>query len=238
MLMILRLNWLMYAKAAALAAFGWLVSTQLEGPSKWAAIAAAALPVFWTASSLAASWWIYDRARIYELGWLHRTPGKWLTLHNGLDGITGTLRSLYPSLEGQTLDIFDPYEMTEPSILEVRRQMNQSTDHQTNWRYLPGANQSYDTVFLVFTAHELRRWESRQRLFLEIQRVLKDDGRIVLVEHLRDWNNFAAFGPGAFHFYSKRAWLASTAPAGLELLEDRRITPFVHALEFGKLCVR
>ena len=126
--------------------------------------------------------------------------------------------------------------MTEPSILEARRQLHQPAERQTNWRYLPAANQTYDTIFLAFTAHEFRRAEARDRLFIESQRVLRDDGRLILVEHLRDTNNFAVFGPGALHFFSKQEWLRSTAPAGLILINDQPITPFVHVLEFGKRC--
>jgi len=125
--------------------------------------------------------------------------------------------------------------MTEPSVHEARRGLHRSTAHQTNWRYLPASNQAYDTVFIVFTAHEFRRAEARERLFIEVQRVLRDSGRVVLVEHLRDANNFAVFGPGVFHFLSRRAWMKSTKPAGLLMLNDTRITPFVHVFTFRKL---
>jgi hypothetical protein len=242
MLLILRLNWQMYVKAAVLATFGLLAARQFEGTPKVAILLAVASTTFWTATSLAASWWIYDRSRIYELRWLDAAltpaPSKWLNLHNGLDEMDASLHHRYPASTGQTLDIFDPMEMSAPSILEARKHLHQSVARQTNWRHLPAANQTYDTVFIVFTAHEIRRPAARERLFIEAQRVLRDDGRIVLVEHLRDTSNFAVFGPGAFHFLSRRAWLNSTKPAGLALLNEVRITPFVHAFVFGKECAR
>ena len=58
----------------------------------------------------------------------------------------------------------------------------------------------------------------------------------MVVEHLRDPFNFAVFGPGAFHFLSRRNWVESTKPAGLVVLSEQRITPFVHAFVLGKQC--
>ncbi len=178
---------------------------------------ALASTVFWTTTSLAASWWIYNRAHIFELGWLDsalgRSPGKWLNLHVGLDEIAPVLKARFHRESGLTLDI-----------------------QQANWRSLPAFNQSFDTVFLVLAANEFRRTEARERLFIEVQRVLRDDGRVVVVEHLRDVSNFAVFGPCALTFLSRSNWLRATRAAGLVVVNDRRITPFVHALVFGKQC--
>ena len=146
--------------------------------------------------------WIYDRARIFGLSWLDgvlgREPGRWLNLHAGLDEVGAVLRLRYPN--GESQDIFD----------------------QQSRRHLPAANQSYDTVFLVLTAHEFRKAEARERLFIEVQRVLRDSGRVVVVE--------------PWLFLTRRAWAKSTSPAGLVVLAERAITPFVRALVLGKQC--
>lgn len=240
MLMILRFNRLMYVKAAMFSGLGLFLAWQFDGLARLAILLAVASTMFWMGSSLAASWWIYDHERIFELGWLdaalRKAPGEWLNLHAGLDEIDAVLRARYPSAAGRTLDIFDPNEVTEPSLQHARRMLHQPLTRQTNWRFLPAGNQSCDTVLLVLAAHEFRRAEARKRLFIEIQRVLRDSGRLVVVEHLRDPFNFAVFGPGAFHFLSRRRWVESTRPAGLVVLDEVRITPFVRAFVFGKQC--
>jgi len=161
--MILRWNWPMYLKAFLLVTIGLVVCTQFDGLIRWAILCAVASTIFWSASSLAASWWIYDRSHIFDLKWMQGSPGHWLNLHNGLDEIDGVLKARYPSCTGDTLDIFDPNEMTEPSVHESRRGMHSKAD-QANWRYLPSSNQAYDTVFIVFTAHEFPRRSARAPL--------------------------------------------------------------------------
>jgi hypothetical protein len=54
------------------------------------------------------------------------------------------------------------------------------------------------------------------------------------VEHLRDWRNFIAFGPGFLHFFSARAWHRSAAAAALTLRRSESLTPFVRLFVFGR----
>ncbi len=57
--------------------------------------------------------------------------------------------------------------------------------------------------------------------------MLRDKGQILLVEHLRDWANFIAFGPGFLHFHSEQDWQRSISDSGLRVEQDFRVTPFV-----------
>ena len=80
----------------------------------------------------------------------------------------------------------------------------------------------------------LRRHDQRVSLFREIARVLNPGGEFVLIEHLRDWWNFSAFGPGFLHFFSRRGWRRAALESGLNLHGELAITPFVHVHVFRR----
>jgi hypothetical protein len=49
------------------------------------------------------------------------------------------------------------------------------------------------------------------------------------VEHLRDPANFLAYTIGFLHFYSRATWRAAFRGAGLHLLREQKLTPFISA---------
>ena len=98
----------------------------------------------------------------------------------------------------------------------------------------PLRDAEFETIFLIFVAHELRHRSARLRFFREVVRSLKPGGRVVLVEHLRDFNNFVAYGPGALHFFSRSEWLRVCSQAGLFSLAELSVTPFIRCLVFTK----
>ena len=64
-------------------------------------------------------------------------------------------------------------------------------------------------------------------MYAELHRVLKPNGKLVLVEHMRDLPNFMAYGPGFLHFLGRAEWLRLARGAGFEINHDLRVTPFV-----------
>ena len=96
------------------------------------------------------------------------------------------------------------------------------------------ASNSCDAIVVAFAAHELRDARTRELFFDELHRALAPHGRVILVEHVRDWANFAAFGPGVLHFQSRVEWLRLAAHAHLKVADERRITPFVMVLTVEK----
>jgi len=240
LLQILRYNQPVFAKTgmAALAAILAVVLLPMPRFVAVLATAATAAALLWSASSLLVSHWIYDRSPLREWDWLAglfpAPPRRWTSLHAGLDETFGALARIFPAEAGTVLDIYDPVEMTEPSIARARRLSLDRSAKPADFRSLPLPDGSQDAVFLIFAVHELRRPESRLRLFQEIARVLAPGGRAVLVEHLRDGRNFLAFGPGFLHFLPRREWLRVAAAAGLAVREERRVTPFVAVLVLEK----
>lgn len=238
---IVRFNWPFYVAATlilvagACAVFLFSMSPFLRTTS-FAVIAAAA---FWLIVSLLISHYVYDQAGIYSGLWIERalrvSPKRWASFHAGLDEFSGIIRNGFPDGEGLIVDFFDPNEMTEPSIKRARHSAKQSAESiKADFRALTLPDNELDVAFLFFSAHELREGDSRIKFFTELRRVLCANGEIILLEHLRDWPNFFAFGPGCFHFHSRRTWISTIKSSGFALLKEFTLTPFVRAFVLEK----
>lgn len=222
---IIRLNWPFYAVAGVvLIAWPLLHIHLLIGWLAWIAT------LWWVLASIGVSHWIYDRSPIADLSWLDAVldtpPRRWINVHAGLDEHTTRLKDLLPASSGAALDIYDPQLMTEPAIQRARQQ-GVVPGARAHHSALPLRDSSLDVVFLIFAAHELRTTSSRTALFSELARVTAPGGRVILIEHLRDAFNVAAFGPGAWHFLPHRDWLQSLSGARFRIDRELRITPFV-----------
>ena len=230
---IVRFNRPFYVGASTGAALGvgaaaWL---PLTAAPRGLILAATSLMLFWLGGSIAASWVIYDRSRLTRWDWVAESlgfqPAAWINIHAGLDESTPMLRRLLGG-SGRVFDIFDPAEMTEPSIARARRlSRNLIAAEPVDSRRLPAQSASIDAVFLLLSAHELRTHDARSALFAELRRILTPGGRVVVAEHLRDVANFAAFGPGFLHFHSRRTWLCCFRTAQFLVHGEFRITPFI-----------
>ncbi len=239
LMQILNFNWRMYATALAglVAVSGaWPL---LGGAERIGLSLGLGPALFWVAASLAVSHYVYDRSSLYELDWLARTLGRpvrsWVNVHSGWDETSGPLEAIFPEAAGQIVDIFDRETMTENSIRRAQR-LNRSAASAVMGRYdaLPFCGESFDTVFCIFTAHELRQYQQRVTLFKEIARVLEPDGELVLVEHVRDWRNFLAFGPGFLHFFSCPDWRRVASEAGFTVRTEFTFAAFVQVFILGK----
>ncbi len=228
---IVRYNRWFYA-ASALAICASAIAIFWTPPMARVAVAVfLAAAFYWTVASLLASHWVYDRSSLYSLDWLMIRPVYWLSVHAGLDEMSSRIRSKFPECECRVLDVFDPEEMTEPSIARAREISGPDGLQAGSWRRLAADDGVFDTIFLLFVAHEFRHAEARLVFFGEIARVLAPRGRVVILEHLRDLPNFLAFGPGFFHFQSRQTWRSTLQTTGLEIIRESKITPFVRVFE-------
>jgi len=91
-----------------------------------------------------------------------------------------------------------------------------------------------DAVFVLLTAHEIRNDAERVVFFTEVRRLLKTDGVVVVVEHLRDLPNFIAYNIGFFHFLSKKIWIKTFDNAKLHVEKKFNITPFLSVFILNK----
>jgi len=239
---IVRFNWPFYAGATLGVALAALVIGRMPvntgvRVALYATIAASAI---WIVASLVASWIVYDRSPLMRWEWIDRAlgfrPDAWINIHAGLDESTMALRALFGRARWRVFDIFDPVEMTEPSIARARRLADNHVAAETaDFRHLPVPTGTIDVALHLLSAHELRTDETRGALFDELRRVLGPGGRVVVAEHLRDCANFLAFGPGFLHFHSRRAWTRCFNRARFAIQSEFPITPFVRVFVLRRL---
>ena len=240
-LSILQYNWHFYAASlcALVGTFALLWFHLLPQAGEAVVIAAATLTGFWSLSSLLVSYYVYDYRGVTRWNWVPQIllfpPQQWLNIHAGLDQSTLILKQLFPNTRYMTVDIYDPQEMTEPSIARARR-LHASLEPAVTSKLdaLPLPDRDRDTLFLLFAAHEIRQPARRTEFFLESARVLAGSGQLLLVEHIRDWKNFVAFGPGCLHFHSRNEWLRLARDAGLTVVREDHVTPFVRCFLMTK----
>lgn len=229
---VIRFNWPKYVAVVILVAAA--IAATLAGlPRPLTAVLwlAGGTGLVWTASSVGATWWIYDHRRVYDrVGEGLGRVGDWASVHVGFDDATSRLASIV----GQ-----DPVAVIElsmhasPSLRRARATQSHATDSGAPTT-LPVATSTLDSVFVTFAAHEIRDRAAQGELFGELRRVLRPDGRLIVTEHLRDIANVAVYGPGAFHFQPAGTWIDRAAEAGFELASDVSITPFVHRMLWNR----
>ncbi|HEV3417948.1 MAG TPA: class I SAM-dependent methyltransferase [Pirellulales bacterium] len=234
MIKILRFNWPQYMYGTATILTALMIATIAPLPKwlEWPLLTGASCVAFWLLTSLVVSHYVYDVSPLCRWDWIRRlfaeSPQRWINIHMGLDDATPALRRMFPESSGRVLDAFDGREMTEPSIHRARRlATNAETAESVEFANLSAATAACDAVFLLFSAHEIRRRESQSLFFAELSRIVRPGGAVLLVEHLRDGWNFLAFGPGCWHFWPARRWTALAEAAGFAVERRDSITPFV-----------
>ncbi len=231
-LQIIRYNWSLYVLTSFAATSCIAMGFLLKGRWSRLIFTIGVVVICWMTTSLLVSHYVCDRSGLYDFRWmLERIPSQprtWLNIHCGLDQTSNLLLSVFPGSESQILDIFDPVEMTEPSIARARGgSAAPPNTHAANFRSLPVPAGTCDAVFLIFAAHEIRNGSSRREFFGEVARILSANGSVVMIEHLRDLPNFVGFGPGFLHFHSRREWLSVASSANLVAAREFSVTPFV-----------
>jgi hypothetical protein len=188
--------------------------------------------------SLLVSFYVYDVSDLYKLDWLQLTalPDACLVnIHAGFDETSSLLSEKYPQATLVVFDFYDPERHTEISIRRARKLYSPypgTTEITTT--NVPLQGKSADTIFCILSAHEIRNSDERTVFFLQLRNSLKKDGRIIVVEHLRDAANLFAYNIGFLHFHSKKEWQSTFAKAGLTIEKKRKITPFITAFTLQK----
>ena len=230
-------NWPLYLASISLLLVLLLLGLILEGLIGNICLLLCALLFLQLFSSLLAVEWAYDRSDLYTWNWLTTVllespePQHIATVNAGFDEVSQDLQKIFPTSDIQALDFYDSDKNTEPSIARARKLYpapNAATRiTATAWR----VDKKFDLIFIIFSAHEIRDQQDRVEFFKQALRHLSlMESKIVLVEHLRDIANIAAFNIGALHFYSFATWEKTWTQAHLKLTKTFSISPFVRVM--------
>lgn len=231
---IVRFNWHFYALATAACITLYMCRLLFPGIMVINITAGVLLISLATVISLAASYFIYDRSDLYRLGWLNSinmpTAANIVNIHAGFDETSALLASKFPDARITVFDFYDPTKHTEVSVKRARRaNPTYPGTVKTGTTNIPLQPGTVDSVFAILAAHEIRNPTERAAFFRSLKQSLKPQGKIVVVEHLRNIPNFIAYNIGFLHFFSKQEWVSTFDAAGLTITQQFRITPFIKA---------
>jgi len=183
---------------------------------------------------LIVSAYVYDFSGYYDFKWLReivdrgQLPKLLVNVNAGFDETSFIIKNRFPLAELKVFDFYDPARHTEPAIVRARKvSLTYPGTTQISTNLIPLADCSADIVFLLSAAHEIRSNDEKAMFLKECQRVCKPGGRVIMVEHLRDFPNFLAFSVGFTHFFSRTTWKKAFQLAGFRSFEEIKFTPFM-----------
>lgn len=234
---IIRFNWHFYLIAAVLTVIFHLFTLHCTGIIKLCFQIFECLFTLLLTVSLLVSYYVYDLSGFYNLDWVNKSDDhiSVLNIHAGFDETSSLLKKKFINSNFKTLDFYNPKKHTEISIKRARKQYPpypNTITIETNNIQLP--TESVDRIYVILSAHEIRNHSERIAFFLELKRLIKTKGQVIVIEHLRDLPNGLVYNIGAFHFYSKSTWLTTFRKAQLILVSEHKHTPFISIFTLEK----
>ena len=183
---------------------------------------------------LVVSAYVYDYSGFYNFNWLKNLnpedsdTKKILNINAGFDETSFIIKNIFPQAGLNVFDFYDAERHTEPAIIRARKvSLVYPNTQQIITNLIPFENNSVDIIFLLSAVHEIRSQEEKIQFLKECLRVCKQNGKVIMVEHLRDLPNFLAFSVGFTHFFSKRVWKKAFGEAGFSTFAETKFTPFM-----------
>lgn len=177
---------------------------------------------------------VYDFSGFYTLNWLKsiiqddNQPKLIVNINAGFDETSFILENKFPYSDIKVFDFYNAEQHIEPAIKRARKvTMLYPNTHQILSNEIPLKDNTVDIVFLLSAAHEIRVYEEKVQFLKECNRVCKPDGKVIMVEHLRDFPNFMAFSVGFTHFFSRSTWKNAFKSAGFSSFHETKFTPFM-----------
>jgi SAM-dependent methyltransferase len=187
---------------------------------------------------LIVSAYVYDYSGYYNLHWIKdliRENEKMKLIVNinaGFDETSFIIKDKFPRSDLRVFDFYNAKQHTEPAIKRARKVSLVYPDtQQIKSNSIPLEDNTADLVFLLSAVHEIRSHEEKVRFLKECHRLCKPDGKVIMVEHLRDFPNFLAFSVGFTHFFSRSVWKNAFERAGFSFFQETKFTPFMSIFE-------
>lgn len=239
-LSLVRYNWPLYAVSCSSTLLGFAVSSipSISESTRIIAFVVACVAAWYTIASFFAFHAMFDRSHFLSGNWLKdcvkTPPRRCLQLSVSLEETTLPIDRVFPDAKCANVDLFDQAVMTEPAVNRARASRNNDSARIARPDAIPLGDADFDFTVITLAAHEVRERKVRESLFHELSRVTKPEGRIIVVEHLRNLAAFLAFGPAFFHFFPRTEWIRLAEAAGLGHELEFPITPFIHVFVFSR----
>jgi SAM-dependent methyltransferase len=183
---------------------------------------------------LIVSAYVYDYSGYYNFGWLKKyriedsNKKQILNINAGFDETSFIIKHMFPKSDLKVFDFYNAERHTEPAIVRARKvSLVYPNTQQIISNSIPLTNNSVDIIFLLSAAHEIRSQEEKIEFLKECHRLCKQNGKVIMVEHLRDFPNFFAFSVGFTHFFSRKTWKNAFEKAGFSSFVETKFTPFM-----------
>jgi SAM-dependent methyltransferase len=183
---------------------------------------------------LLVSAYVYDFSGYYNFHWLKNcsvsdsSTNQILNINAGFDETSFIIKNNFPQSDLKVFDFYNAKRHTEPAIVRARKvSLVYPNTQQIKSNTIPLQDNSVDIIFLLSAVHEIRSHDERVQFLKECHRLCKSNGKIIMVEHLRDFPNFLAFSVGFTHFFSRSTWKKAFKQAGFASFQETKFTPFM-----------
>lgn len=183
---------------------------------------------------LIVSAYVYDFSGFYDFHWLKgqvREDEKVnliVNINAGFDETSFIIENRFPQSDLQVFDFYNPKRNTEPAIKRARKvSLTYPNTQEIAFNSIPLKDKTVDIIFLLSAVHEIRSQEEKIQFLKECHRICKPGGKVIMVEHLRDFPNFVAFSVGFTHFFSRSVWKNAFQRAGFSTFQETKFTPFM-----------
>ncbi|NMR32976.1 methyltransferase domain-containing protein [Chryseobacterium aquaticum] len=183
---------------------------------------------------LLVSAYVYDFSGYYNFKWLKKCKidepevKQILNINAGFDETSFIIKNNFPNADLNVFDFYDAERHTEPAIIRARKvSLVYPNTQQMKSNSMEMSDHSVDLIFLLSAVHEIRSNDEKIQFLKECHRVCKPNGKIIMVEHLRDLPNFFAFSVGFTHFFSRKTWKNAFKNSGFTTFEEVKFTPFM-----------